>query len=271
MTRRLTTVEWQSLCEHADGRRAAGSAWHDIEEEAAAAGVCEADIAEMQKRHRQWARREQKLAAAVQELPAELPSGGSETIAFSSAHEETRKAVLYICGDGLLAAKPLWRRVVNRTLKRGDEVEIVKGAGPSWLVCAVCIHHADGTREVLPEHRVRQRLPAGFNRTRGETLRMEVLELEDTLNTRNMLRRAAAIIYAYWGEGSGIRNASHLAKVSGVSRQAVHIGQVKLRAGHKELAGKSTALAGQVPARRPKKSGPNGHATKPKHKPDTAA
>lgn len=254
MRRRLTDVEWQSVCEHADGRRAAGAAWHDIEDEAAEAGVCEADITEMQGRHRQWARREQKLAAAGLELPAELAAcGGGAPIAFSSAHEETRKAVLYICGDGLLAAKPSWRRVVNRTLRRGDEVQIMKGPGPSWLVCAVCIQHADGTREILAEHRVRQRLPSGFARTRGETLRMEVLELEDTLATRTLIRRAAAIIYAYWGEGSGIRNASHLARVSGVSRQAVHAGQVKLRTGHKEREGKATGvatgLAGQVPGR----------------------
>lgn len=254
MRRRLTAVEWQSLCEHADGRRAAGAAWHDIEDEAAAAGVCEDDIAEFQGRHRKWSRREQKQVAAVQEVPADLSSSGSGAITFSSAHEETRKAVLYLCGDGLLAAKPCWRRVVNRTLRMGDEVQVMRGPGPSWLVCAVCIQHADGTREILPEHRVRQRLAAGYHRARGETLRMEVLELEDSLNTRSMIRRAAAIIYAYWGEGSGIRNASHLARLSGVSRQAVHSGQEKVRKGHKDLAGKATGLAGQVPGRRPKKS-----------------
>lgn len=76
MRRRLTAVEWQSLCEHADGRRAAGAAWHDIEDEAAAAGVCEDDIAEFQGRHRKWSRREQKQVAAVQEVPADLSKIG---------------------------------------------------------------------------------------------------------------------------------------------------------------------------------------------------
>ena len=260
MKRRLTAVEWQSLCEHADGRREAGAAWHVIEEEAAAAGVCEEDLAELQVRHRQWIRGEQKRTAAAEELPAELPATAGDALSFSSVHEDTRKVAMYVFGPGILKAEPVWRGTVNRTLKKGDTVEICEGAGASWLVCAVIIRHADGTREIFPEHRVRQRCrEAVRGRSKGETLRMQVLDLEEGFDTAGIVRRAAAVAYGYFAERSGIRNASHLADVSGVSRQAVHAGQVKLREGHKERAGKVTGLAGQVPSRRPGKgAGPKG-------------
>lgn len=255
MKRRLEAVEWQSLCEHADGRRAAGAAWHDIEEEAAAAGVCEEDLAEMQSRHRRWARREQKLAASTVELPAELPSTAGDALTFSSVQEETRRLAIYVFGDGILKAVPVWRQAKGRTLRRGDTYEVMDGPGKGWLECAVIIQHADGAREILAEHRVRQCIaPGRLDRGKNLRLRLEVLELEEGLNAQGILRRAAAVAYGYFSERSGIRNASHLADVSGVSRQAVHAGQVKLRAGHRERAGKCVGLAGQVPGRRPGKA-----------------
>lgn len=258
MKRRLTAVEWESLCEHADGRRAAGMPWHEIEDAAAAAGVCEEDIAEMQSRHRRWARKERKRAESgglelIEEETSIAPAGDALTV--SKIHEAIRRATLYVCGEGVVKAKPVWRNTVNRTLRPEDRVEIFKGPGPSWLVCAVCIHHADGTREILPEHRVRQKLPAGYARTRGVTLRMQVLDFEEGLDTRGIVQRVAAVAFCYFGERSGIRNASQLAELSGVSRQRAHTVQVQLREEHEELAGNSVGLAGQVPARRPKRAG----------------
>lgn len=256
MKRRLTSVEWESICEHAEGRRAAGAAWHEIGEELAASGVTEEDLDALERKHRRWARRETKRTASATELSGH--EAGEEQTAYTleSDKEEVRTAMRYVFGDGIVSMKPVWRGPVHRTLRPGDRVEVVKRRGPAWMNCAVCIYHADGSREVLAEHRIRQRIKAGWMGTVNDSLKMEVLDFEEGLNTQGLVRRAAAIAYGYFAERSGVKSASHLAKVSGVERQAVHAGQVKLRAEHAERTGApARAMAGQVPGRRKKETG----------------
>lgn len=128
--------------------------------------------------------------------------------------------VLRYLGGDLVRSKVVWRPAKCYTLREGETAQCCRGAGESWLICAVLILHGGGVVRVFPEMRIKSRRKAGWTGTKGETLRMERLTLEcEELDREKIITRFAAAMQMHHS-ASGLKNAAHVARLTGRTRAA---------------------------------------------------
>lgn len=124
-----------------------------------------------------------------------------------------------------------WKYLITRALEPGQEVEQVKGAGQtggvSWLCYAVIFRTGARIDHVEPEARVRQVVKpqtTAAKRKRGlvTSVVLERLQLaEKRLALEEIGAKHAAVMQTFFGRESGIKSGAELARLTGVTRQAV--------------------------------------------------
>lgn len=132
---------------------------------------------------------------------------------------ELLEVVRYLGGD-LVRARPVWREAKKYTLRHGEVAEYCDEPGEGWLVCAVRVWNDRKVVRVFPEMRIKRRRRAGWNGTRGDTLELQCLTLDcEGLDREKIITRFAAVMQMHHSR-SGLRNAAHVAKLTGRTRAA---------------------------------------------------
>lgn len=148
-----------------------------------------------------------------------IPAGEREIDYSKERAAEILEVLRYLGGD-LVRSKVVWRPAKCYTLREGETAQCCREPGESWLICAVLILHGGGVVRVFPEMRIKSRRKAGWTGTRGETLRMERLTLEcEELDREKIITRFAAAMQMHHS-ASGLKNAAHVAKLTGRTRAA---------------------------------------------------
>lgn len=159
---------------------------------------------------------------------------------------------------GMLRARWRWRYLRWWKLRDSETWETVPGPSEAtlpggevvrWLMQAVVIRDASGgILSAFPECRAYCRHYAGPDSTHGQGYRLEIQRREADcreLDLREMAARLAAVMSAALGAaGSGIRDNAELARILGVSREAVRVRKLRIT----QAAG-MRAVEGLAPAR----------------------
>ena len=167
------------------------------------------------------------------------------------------RVVEYLRG-GLLKARWRWRYLRWWRLAEGETWETVSGAGCAtlpggeevrWAVQAVVVRDAAGAiLSAFPECRAYLRREEAFGRRHRNGDRLEIQRRESDcreLDVRELAARLAAVMSAALGAtGSGIRDNAELARILGVSREAVRVRKLRIT----QAAG-MRAVEGLAPAR----------------------
>jgi hypothetical protein len=178
-----------------------------------------------------------------------LASGECE-IDYSRARAVEILEVLRYLGGDLVHAKPVWREAKCYTLRAGERVECRKGTGESWLHCAVLVMQGEGVVRVFPEMRIKARRKPGWTGTTGETLRMERLTLEcEELDREKIITRFAAAMQMHHS-ASGLKNAAHVARLTGRTRAAAAAQRAVLVKDYYQRTDGEAGFAGVSSARR---------------------
>ena len=167
------------------------------------------------------------------------------------------RVVEYLRG-GMLKARWRWRYLRWWRLAEGETWETVSGAGSAtlaggeevrWVVQAVLVRDASGgILSAFPECRAYLRREEAFGRRHRNGDRLEIQRRESDcreLDVRELAARLAAVMSAALGAtGSGIRDNAELARILGVSREAVRVRKLRIT----QAAG-MRAVEGLAPAR----------------------
>lgn len=217
------------------------------------------DLAEVEPRVRaRWResiRSERRDQALEKELLTRGPgeSDGLPRMAEDGVLAMLADAFAAVFGVGVAEIRTVWRRGPCRSLRDGDRAEMVWGAGhgggEEWLVCAVKITRGNGQEVFLPEHKIVTlgKRPPKTGGYRGRRLEMRVLDAEHAVKAhdpKRMMRRIAAWKLAYFGPRSGMAHMVELAKLNGVTKQAVHQQMNGVRRIHRERTGDKVARIG---------------------------
>ena len=167
------------------------------------------------------------------------------------------KVVQYL-REGMLKARWRWRYLSWRRLREGETWETVPGPSEAvlpggevvrWLMQAVVVRDATGgILSAFPECRAFCRHYEGRKPThrKGDCLEIQRREADcRELDLREVAARLAAVLSAALGAaGSGIRDNAELARILGVSREAVRVRKLRIT----QAAG-MRAVEGLAPAR----------------------
>ncbi len=170
-------------------------------------------------------RRRQEYGREISTEPAMLGGVADDRISGSEASEPQAAAgtaleLLRYLGGNLIRGKVVWKTAKSYTLRPGECAEYRREPGDGWLVCAVVILRAGVVVKVFPEMRPKRRRPAGWRGTRGETLIMQRLTIDcEELDREKIITRYAAAMQLYCRD-SGLRNAAHVARLTGRTRAA---------------------------------------------------
>jgi hypothetical protein len=159
---------------------------------------------------------------------------------------------------GMLMTRWRWRYLRWWRLAEGETWETVSGAGSAtlpggeevrWVMQAVLVRDASGgILSAFPECRAYCRHYGGPGSTHGQGSRLEIQRREADcreLDVRELAARLAAVMSAALGAaGSGIRDNAELARILGVSREAVRVRKLRIT----QAAG-MRAVEGLAPAR----------------------
>lgn len=266
---KLSALQIESLCEWADGQRAEGLTWDEIGakllEISGKVELPPGTLASLPEWYAVWKKREFRKEAkrAVPVEPSSLEAvAAAESVSDEGGRGQGLLEVLRYLGGELVSAKPVWKREQKYTLREGEGVEYRHGQGESWLHCAVLILQAGRIVRVFPERRIIGKIPAGWNGTRGETLRMEWLSLEcEELDREKIITRFAAAMQLHHS-GSGLKSAAHLAALTGRTRQAAAAQRAVLARHYYERTEGAAGFAGLS-------SAPQIRAKAKSHKPNT--
>lgn len=174
--------------------------------------------------------RERRIHEAFgEEIPVDPREGVMENRAMENGKEEEEEEerdparlgemVRYLGGD-LVRARVVWKTAKSYTLRQGERAEYCREGGEGWLVCAVRILQGEKLVRLFPEMRIKRRRPAGWMGTRGETLVMQCMTLDcEGIDQEKILTRFAAVMQMHC-EGSGLKSAAHVARLTGRTRAA---------------------------------------------------
>jgi hypothetical protein len=268
----LQPDQLNALAEWAAGRRAAGDSWVSIEEQLP--GIPDDVISQIPRLVAGWLDR-QRLQAK-REATHDRRAQGERSVAAQSIETLTTEAwagvspadpilidrvnalrVVEYLRAGMLRVRWRWRYLRWWRLRDGQTWQTVPGAGKAtlpggeavqWLNQAVVIRDEDGAiLAAFPECRAYLRREAAFGRRRiGDRLEIQRREADcRELDLRELAARLAAVMSAALGAtGSGIRDNAELARILGVSREAVRVRKLRIT----QAAG-MRAVEGRVPAR----------------------
>jgi hypothetical protein len=269
----LPPAQLDALAEWAAGRRAAGDSWAAMEEQLA--GLPDEVVQQLPALVEHWHAR-QRLALK-REAVCDRRAQGETSVAAQSIETLTDEAwagvapadpilidranalrvVEYLRG-GMLKARWRWRYLRWWRLAEGETWETVSGAGCAtlpggeevrWVMQAVVVRDASGgILSAFPECRAYLRREEAFGRRHRNGNRLEIQRRESDcreLDVRELAARLAAVMSAALGAtGSGIRDNAELARILGVSREAVRVRKLRIT----QAAG-MRAVEGLAPAR----------------------
>lgn len=197
-----------------------------------------------------------------------VPSEGAEIDYARGLAAEILEVLRYLGGD-LVKAKPVWRPAKCYTLRAGETAEYCREPGQSWLICAVVIRQAVGVVRVFPEMRIKSRRKAGWTGTRGETLRMERLTLDcEELDREKIITRFAAAMQMHHS-ASGLKNAAHVARLTGRTRAAAAAQRAGLVKDYYQRTDGAAGFAGVTSARRLKARAKKKAGSRPRNRAGT--
>jgi hypothetical protein len=271
----LQPEQLEALAEWAAGRRAAGDSWAAMEEQLA--GIPDDVVADLPRLVAGWLDR-QRLQAK-REATHDRRAQGETSVAAQSIETLTTEAwagvspadpilidranalrVIEYLRAGMLRVRWRWRYLRWWKLRDGQTWQTVPGAGGAtlpggeavqWLNQAVVIRDEHGAiLAAFPECRAYHKLSGTFAKNKKKRLgdRLEIQRREADcrdLDLRELAARLAAIMSAALGASSGFRDNAELARVLGVSREAVRVRKLRITqaAGMRAVEGLSPARA----------------------------
>lgn len=269
----LQPEQLEALSEWAAGRRAAGDSWASIEEQLP--GIPDVVVADLPRLVAGWLDRQRlqaKRAAScdrraqgetsvaaqsLETLTTEAWAGVSPADPILIDRANALRVVEYLRG-GMLKVRWRWRYLRWWKVRDGETWETVPGIGGAtlpggeevrWLNQAVVIRDAQGTVvAAFPECRAYHKPKGTFAKKRlGDRLEIQRREADcRELDLRELAARLAAVMSASLGAaGSGFRDNAELARVLGVSREAVRVRKLRITqaAGMRAVEGLSPARA----------------------------
>jgi len=269
----LPPDQLNALAEWAAGRRAAGDSWAAMEEQLA--GLPDEVVQQLPRLVDGWLGR-QRLAAK-REATHDRRAQGECSVAAVSLETLTDEAwagvapadpvltdranalrVVEYLRAGMLKARWRWRYLRWWRLTKGETWETASGPGIAtlpggeevrWLIQAVVVRDASGgILAAFPECRAycRHHHWDGPRTSAGPRLEIQRREADcRELDVRELAARLAAVMSAALGAaGSGIRDNAELARILGVSREAVRVRKLRIT----QAAG-MRAVEGLAPAR----------------------
>ena len=148
-----------------------------------------------------------------------VPEGERE-IDYSNERAAEILELLRYLGGNLVHSKVVWESAKCYTLRAGESSKYCREPGEGWLVCAVLILHGGGVVRVFPEMRIKARRAKGWHGTKGETLLLQRLSLDcEELDREKIITRFAAAMQMHHS-ASGLKNAAHVASLTGRTRAA---------------------------------------------------
>lgn len=269
----LPPDQLNALAEWAAGRRAAGDSWAAMEEQLAdlpedVVRSLPALVEHWHARQRLAAKREavcdrraqgetSVAAQSLETLTDEAWAGVAPSDPILTDRANALRVVEYLRG-GMLKARWRWRYLRWWRLTEGETWETVSGPGIAtlpggeevrWLIQAVVVRDASGgILAAFPECRAycRHHHWDGPRTSAGPRLEIQRREADcRELDVRELAARLAAVMSAALGAaGSGIRDNAELARILGVSREAVRVRKLRIT----QAAG-MRAVEGLTPAR----------------------
>lgn len=158
--------------------------------------------------------------------------------------------MLRYLGGNLVRCKVKWKTAKSYTLRPGESAEYRREPGEGWLACAVVILRGGKVVRVFPEMRPKCRRPEGWMGTRGETLIMQQLTIDcEELDREKIITRYAAAMQLYCRD-SGLRNAAHVARLTGRTRAAAAAQRANLVRDYYQRTDGEAGFAGVSSSRR---------------------
>lgn len=269
----LSQDQLDALAEWAAGRRAAGDSWADMESQLP--GIPDDVLARLPQLAAAWVDRQRLQAKRV--ATCDRRAQGETSVAAQSMETLTTEAwagispadpilvdrtnalrVIEYLRGGMLKVRWKWRYLRWWRIREGETWETVPGPGgetlPSgedirWINQAVVIRDVLGSvLAVFPECRSYHKPAGTFGKGRlGDRLEIQRREADcRDLDIREMAARLAAVMSASLGAtGSGFRDNADIARVLGVSREAVRVRKLRITqaAGMRAVEGLSPARA----------------------------
>ena len=271
----MTPEQMEALCEWAAGERAAGRSWAAMEEQLV--GLPEEVVGRLPQLVEAWLGRQRLLtkreangdrrakgegcvgAQSLEVVPEGAVVAAGESVADPVLVDRANalRVVTYL-RDGMLRTRWCWKYVRVMRLATGETWEVVAGPGEAvvlgaeavqWLVQAVVVRDAAGeVLAVFPECRAfwRREGCGGPHRRQGGRLEIQRREADcRELDVRELAARLAAVLATALGAaGSGIKDNAELARILGVTREAVRVRKLRIA----QAAG-MRAQEGLAPAR----------------------
>lgn len=267
----IDPAQLDALAEWAAGRRAAGDSWGAIEEQLQ--DLPDDVVSRLPSLVSSWLGRQRLAtkraatcdrraqgeasvaAASLDAMPEADWAGVSPADPVLVDRANALRVVQYL-RDGMLRSRWRWRYLRWWKLRDNETWKTVPGPGDAtlpggevvrWLMQAVVVRDSSGgILAAFPECRAFLR---GYDsRKRGQTISLEIQRREADcreLDLREMAARLAAVMAAALGAaGSGIRDNAELARILGVSREAVRVRKLRIT----QAAG-MRAVEGLAPAR----------------------
>ena len=267
----MAPEQLEALAEWAAGRRAAGDSWAAMEDQLV--GIPEEVVQQLPALVNAWLGRQRlatkraatcdrraqgETSVAAQSLDATIEADWAGVAPADPVLVDRANAlrVVEYLRAGMLRARWRWRYLRWWKLRDTETWETVPGPSEAtlpggevvrWLIQAVVVRDASGgILSAFPECRAFIR---GYDsRKRGQTISLEIQRREADcreLDLREVAARLAAVMSAALGAaGSGIRDNAELARILGVSREAVRVRKLRIT----QAAG-MRAVEGLAPAR----------------------
>jgi hypothetical protein len=285
----MTPDQLEALCEWAAGERAAGRSWAAMEEQLV--GVSEEVVGRLPNLVEAWLGRQRLMtkreangdrrakgersvgAQSMEVIPGvEAAAAAGELVADPVLIDRANalRVVTYL-RDGMLRVRWRWRYVRVMRLATGESWEVVEGPGEAvvmdgevvkWLVQAVVVRDAAGAVvAVFPESRAfwRREGCGGPHRRQGGRLEIQRREADcRELDLRELAARLAAVLATALGaDGSGFKDNAELARILGVTREAVRVRKLRIaqNAGMRAVEGLAPARAAGGKAAQRKRRG----------------
>jgi hypothetical protein len=263
----------EALAEWAAGRRAAGDSWADME--AQLPDLPDDVLADLPRMVAAWVDRQRLAAKRL--ATCDRRAQGETSVAAQSIETVTTEAwagvspadpilidranalrVVEYLRAGMIRVRWRWRYLRWWRVGEGQTWETVPGPGAAaapdgevvhWLNQAVVIRDEQGSvLAVFPECRAYHKLEGTFGKGRlGDRLEIQRREADcRDLDIREIAARLAGVMSAALGaSGSGFRDNAELARVLGVSREAVRVRKLRITqaAGMRAVEGLSPARA----------------------------
>ncbi len=271
----MTPEQMEALCEWAAGERAAGRSWAAMEEQLVE--LPEEVVRRLPQLVEAWLGRQRLLtkreangdrrakgecsvgAQSLEVVPEGAVVAAGEVVADPVLVDRANalRVVMYL-RDGLLKVRWRWRYLRWWRLADGETWAIVPGPGEEalasgevvrWQVQALVVRDAAGAvLGVFPECRAYHKPEGTFGSRRLIGGRLEIQRREADcreLDMRELAARLAAVLATALGAaGSGIKDNAELARMLGVTREAVRVRKLRIA----QAAG-MRAQEGLAPAR----------------------